>query len=106
MENNMFLIPANSKRSLLIFGAFREFDLILFGSGSLITLLMVVILPMDNLYLTILALAPGLITGFLVMPIPNYHNVLNVIYIAFKFFTTDQNYIWKGWCFRDGKDNE
>lgn len=103
--NNLFLIPANSKRSLLIFGAFRQSDLILFGTGSVITLLLVVVFPLNNIFLTILALSPGLISGFLVMPIPNYHNVLNVITIAYKFFTTNQNYIWKGWCFRDGENN-
>ena len=106
MDNNQYLIPANSKRSLLIFGVFREFDLIFFGVGAGLTMLMVLIFPLTNLILTIIALAPGLITGFLVMPIPNYHNVLNVLQIAFKFLTTEQNYIWKGWCFSDGENNE
>lgn len=106
MDNNSFLIPANSKKSLLIFGTFRQIDLILFAIGSSLTMLMVLIFPLNNIVLTIIALAPGLVSGFLVMPIPNYHNVLNVITIAYKFLTTNQNYIWKGWCFRDGEDDK
>jgi hypothetical protein len=103
--NNNFLIPANSKRSLLILGVFRYMDIILFGTGAGISLILAIAFPLDNLLLTMIALAPGLITGFLVMPIPNYHNVLNIITIAYKFYTTDQRYIWKGWCFRDGENN-
>jgi hypothetical protein len=96
--DNMYLIPANSKRSMLIFGMFTPFDLILFGSGLGITLLLLMILPLDSIVVSVLAISPGLITGMLVFPIPNYHNTLTVLIEVWEFFTTRQKYIWKGWC--------
>ena len=41
--NNNFLIPANSKKSMLIFGLFNKFDLILFSCGISATLLLLLI---------------------------------------------------------------
>ena len=93
-----YLIPANTKKSQLIFGLFNKFDMILFGSGIGASILLLMILPIEELKFAIISLIPGLITGFLVFPIPNYHNVLTVIknVIVFKF--TNQKYMWKGWC--------
>ncbi len=96
--NNNYLIPANSKKSMLIFGLFNKFDLILFGSGIAATMLMVMILPIDNIVVAIIALLPAAVTGFLVFPVPNYHNTLTVIMAAWRFFTTRQKFIWRGWC--------
>ena len=101
-----YLIPANSKKSMLIFGVFNTFDLILFGSGVGISLLLLMLLPVDQLVWAIVAISPGCICAFLTMPIPNYHNVLTFIKIAFEFYTTRQRYIWKGWCFNDGEDSK
>ena len=70
-----YLIPANSKKSMLIFGLFNKFDLILFGSGIAISLLLLLILPVDQLLFAIIALSPGVLCGVLVIPIPNYHNI-------------------------------
>ena len=102
---NNFLIPANSKKSLLYFGLFNKFDLILFGSGIGITLLLLVILPVDKLLWAIVALSPGVITGVLVIPIPNYHNIRTIIKLAYEFYTTRQKYVWKGWCLNDGDED-
>jgi hypothetical protein len=99
-----YLIPANSKKSMLIFGLFNKFDLILFGSGIAISLLLLLILPVDQLLFAIIALSPGVITGVLVIPIPNYHNIRTIIGLAYEFYTTRQQFIWKGWCFEDGED--
>lgn len=99
--NNSYLIPANSKKSLMIFGLFNTFDLILFGTGMGITLLLLMILPIGELVAAIIAIAPGLITGLLVFPVPNYHNVLTVLIDLWEFFTTRQKYIWRGWCVKD-----
>lgn len=96
-----YLIPANSKKSLLIFGMFKPFDLILFGSGMGITILLLMILSPASFGLAMLDLAPGLITGFLVLPIPNYHNTLTVIKSVYTFYTSRQRFIWKGWCVKD-----
>lgn len=103
---NSYLIPANSKKSMLYFGLFNTFDLILFCSGIGISLLLLVVLPVDQLAVAIIAILPGLICGFLVMPVPNYHNVRTIIGLAWEFFTTRQKYIWRGWCFFDGKTSK
>jgi len=97
----MFLIPANSKKSMLIFGLFNTFDLILVSSGVAVTLLLLLILPIDQILFAILAILPGIICAFLVLPVPNYHNVLTVIKSTIDFFTRRQRFVWKGWCFED-----
>ena len=96
---NGYLIPANAKKGTLIFNIFRLFDLILFCSGVGITLLLLVLVPSSNLFFTIFALLPGLICGMLVVPIPNYHNILCAIQSIYNFYTLRRRYIWKGWCF-------
>lgn len=103
---NSFLIPANSKKSMLIFGVFNTVDLILFCCGIGISFLLMMFLPVDEFWLAVLAITPGLICGFLVIPIPNYHNVRTVIKNAWNFYTTRQRYIWKGWCFGDGEGSK
>lgn len=97
-----FLIPANSKKSMLIFGAFNGSDLIILGSGLAVSLLLLLLLPLDSLIIALSAITPGLICGFLVFPIPNYHNTMTVIVEAYNFYTSRQKYIWKGWCFISG----
>lgn len=101
-----YLIPANTKKSQLFFGLFNTFDLILFGSGVGISLLLLVILPVEQLPIALLAVAPGLITGFLVFPIPYYHNVLTVLRNVITFYTTRQEFVWKGWCVKDGETDD
>ena len=99
-----YLIPANSKKSMMIFGLFYPFDLILFCTGLGATLLLLIILPVAEMIYSIIAITPVLVTAFLVFPIPNYHNVLTVIINAITFYTTRQNFIWKGWCVLDELD--
>lgn len=102
-----YLIPANTKKGQLILGLFRPFDLILFMSGVLVSVLLLAIMPLTNTWLTILILSPAIICAFLVTPVPYYHNMLNIIVEMYEFFTVQQKYKWKGWCFRDGeKDNK
>ena len=100
-----YLIPANTKKGQLILGIFRPFDLILFLSGVLVTITMLAILPLSSMWTTILILSPAAICGFLVMPIPYYHNILVVILELYDFLTTNQKYEWKGWCYKNGKKN-
>ena len=102
---NEYLIPANSKKSMLYFGLFNKFDLLLFGSGIGISLLLLAILPVSKLLWAIIALLPGVVTGVLVIPIPNYHNIRTIIKLAYEFYTTRQKFIWKGWCFTDGDED-
>lgn len=101
---NDYLIPANTKKGRLILGWFRPFDLILFGTGFFMTILLLLIVPLSSTFVTILILSPAVVTGFLVMPVPYYHNMLVVITEAYEFFTNRQTYRWKGWCYRDGRD--
>ena len=101
---NNYLIPANSKKSQLILGFFRGIDLILFGSGVGITLILLLTIQSANMGVMMLILAPALITGFLVMPVPNYHNVLQFIVNLYTYFSERRRYYWKGWCYRDGED--
>ena len=103
---NNYLIPANSKKSLLIFGVFNKLDLIMFSIGITTTLLLLLILPIDRITFAVIALAPAMITGFLVLPIPNYHNMLTIIKEAFSFFTQRRNFVWKVWCFGHGEDEK
>lgn len=104
--NNSFLIPANAKKSMLIFGLFNTLDLIVFGSGVLLTIILLFTLPIEQILFAFLAILPALITAFLVFPIPNYHNSLRFFMSLYTYLTTRQKFIWKGWCCRDGEDSE
>ena len=99
-----YLIPANTKRGKLILGLFRPFDLALFGSGILVTIILLAFLPLVSTFVTILVLSTAVITGFLVMPVPYYHNMLNIVVELYEFLTNRQTYRWKGWCWKNGKD--
>lgn len=97
--NNNYLIPANSKKSQLILGFFNGLDLILFGSGVGLTLILLMVIQSANVGIMILILAPALITGFLVLPVPNYHNVLQFIVNVYTFYSERRRYGWRGWCY-------
>ncbi len=101
---NNYLIPANSKKSQLILGYFTLTDIILFGSGVGLTLLLLLIVQSANVGIMLLILAPALITGFLVMPVQYYHNVLQFIINIYSFYSGRRRYIWRGWCSGNGKD--
>ena len=103
---NSYLIPANSKKSMLKFGIFTTFDLLLFIAGVVLSFVLMMIFPVNNFWIALGALTPGVICAFLVFPVPNYHNVLTVIKNAWEFYTTRQRYIWKGWCFEDGEGSK
>ena len=99
---DQYLIPANTKRGKLILGWFRPFDLILFGTGILMTMIFLAFIPMDNVMVTIIVLAPAVITGFLVVPVPYYHNILNIVVEMYQFYTGRRQYLWEGWCYKSG----
>ena len=98
MINGGYLIPANTKKGQLIFGYFTVVDLILFVTGLLISLLLLLILGTDNTLISVLSLMPGVICGFLVMPIPNYRNVRTFFKSMIEFYSNQREYKWKGWC--------
>lgn len=96
-----FLIPANSKKSMLIFGVFDIFDLIIFASGIGISILLLLLISPSSLLGAIIDIAPALVCGFLVLPIPNYRNTRVLIREAYRFYTQREKFIWKGWCIKD-----
>lgn len=102
--HNTYLIPANSKKGLLHFSNFNTSDLILFATGISISILLFMIFPISKLSVALLAIAPGCICAFLVIPIPNYHNIRTAIKIVWEFYTTRQRFIWKGWCYNNGEE--
>ena len=101
MNDNQYLIPANTKKMGLIFGIFMPIDLGIFLTGVGITLLALVIMSVTNHMentTSILALIPGLVAVALVFPFPNYHNIRTAAGEAIAFYTNRQRYIWRGWC--------
>ena len=101
---NSYLIPANTKKSMLLFGLFTRNDLILFAVGILITILMLIVLPLNNMLSMIIAILPAAVCGFLVMPVPNYYNMRTLLASAIGFFVNQRKFKWKGWCVQDGED--
>jgi hypothetical protein len=99
--NEVYIIPANTKRSQLIFSIFRGIDLIIFASGAGLTLLLLMLLTETSLVTTVIKLAPVSVCAFLVMPFPNYHNVLTFITEVYNFYSNRKVYIWRGWCISD-----
>ena len=98
---NGFLIPANSKKSMLIFGMFNGFDLGVLAIGVTITILLLLTLNLSSIGPTVLAVTPGAIAIILVFPVAHYNNVMTVIISIYKFFTSREKYIWRGWCYSE-----
>lgn len=98
---NGYLVPANAKKGTLILNIFRPLDLIMFGVGAGVSLLLLMMIPSDNTIAVLISCLPVGITGLLVVPIPNYHNVLCAIQSILRFFMERRNYYWRGWCFYD-----
>ena len=101
-----YLIPANSKRSALIFSIFRPVDLLIFSIGAIVSLMLLMLVTEQNLVWTIIKLAPAGICTFLVMPFPNYHNVLTLITEIYQFYNNRRIYLWRGWCLADATREE
>ena len=70
------------------------------------TFLLLIFITPNDLVDTILILAPALIASFLVLPIPNYHNVLEAIISIKNFYSNRQKYIWRGWCIYETGDED
>ena len=104
---NQYLIAANSKRAQLILNVFRLIDLGIICSGAGVTLILFLIFQPEELATALIVLAPVLVCAFLVLPIPNYHNVLCVLINVYNFYFVDKNQLkWKGWCFKDEYKDE
>jgi hypothetical protein len=97
---NQYLIPANTKRGQLIFSMFRPVDLGIFLTGLTVTFITLIVLSNtgNNVIYTVLACVPAVVCTGLVVPIPNYHNVLVALQEVIAFYSNNRRYKWRGWC--------
>lgn len=101
MGDYTYLVPANSKKQLLIFGFMTPTDLIIAGVGLMTTVMLIFIFSATELGGVILIVLPTLIAGLLVFPVASYHNVRVFLSEIWKFhFVNRKKYIWRGWCYR------
>ncbi len=107
MNGYGYLVPANTKKSLLIFNMLRPFDAILLAVGIAISVGLLIAFGNGPTWLMMIGCIPMLVALILVMPIPNYHNTLVAIQSIMRYYNERRNYIWKGWCvyneFKDSK---
>ena len=60
----------------------------------------IVLQDFNDLFSSLLKILPACLGGFLVVPVPNYHNVMEFIKDMLKFFFNRRVYRWRGWCVR------
>ena len=97
MEDN-YVIPANSKKSILMLGFFTSLDLAIFLIGVGFSLILLMMVDTSSLPAMIMIITPALLSAFLVMPVPYYHNILQLIRNIVNFLLGRRRYYWKGWC--------
>ena len=96
-----YLVPANSKKQGLLFGFLDKLDLIILITGLTISFILLLLLPVDELWGVILTLLPLGSAGFLIFPIANYHNTRVFIREMYRFyFVKRRKYVWRGWCYK------
>lgn len=95
---NQYLIPANSKRSMLILGLFTPVDMIIVAIGGAITLVLLMVINAETLQDIGIILTPLLISAAMVSPVPNHRNVWNLTANIYGYFSKRRTYYWKGWC--------
>ena len=101
MGNNNYLIPANSKKSMLILGLFNTTDLVIFVTGIIVSFVQT-----NDIKTALLILTPALVCTFLIVPLPNQHNVRTFIKNVYTYYTNNRVYYWKGWCNSYGKTDD
>ncbi len=105
MYNNGYLVPANTKKSMLILGMMRPLDLGILIVGIVISVILLAILQDASTLVMILACVPMTVGLILVLPIPYYHNTLVALQSIYRFYNERRNYIWKGWCIYNEFEN-
>ena len=101
MEEYEYLVPANSKKSKLLFGFLLPVDLVIFIVGVVLTFIFVTIFSVQTVSGVIIILIPILTAGALIFPVPNYHNVRTFLLEIYRyFFKYRKRYVWRGWCYR------
>ena len=100
MLNGEQIVPANSKKQLLIFGFLGKTDAIILGVGSVISFLMFTTISVVNIKGVIITLIPVFLTVFLIFPIPNYQNCRILLAEIYNYYKNRRRYIWRGWCYQ------
>ncbi len=103
---NQYLIPANSKRSMLILGLFTPIDLIIVAIGGTLTVILLSIINAQNMKDIMIILTPLLISAAMVAPVPNHRNVWNLTANIYNYFSKRRTYYWRGWCMTYGEESE
>ena len=101
-----YLIPANSKRSMLILSLFTPVDLIIVGVGGFITTILLFVIHVETTTDILIVLTPLLIASAMVVPVPNHRNVWQLTANILYYFTNQRKYRWRGWCMLHGKEGE
>lgn len=101
-----YLIPANTKRSMLIFGLFTSVDLIIIGVGVALSGLLFLIISAETLKDMFVILTPAIIVAFMVMPVPNHRNIWNLTANIYYYLSRRRTYFWKGWCITNGEETD
>ena len=102
---NGTLVPANTKRSMLILSMLRPIDAMILGIGISISVILLILFSNGGTLITLVSCIPMAISLILVMPIPNYHNTLVALQSIYRFYNERRNYIWKGLCIYDEYKN-
>ena len=101
-----YLIPANSKRSMLILSLFTPVDLIIVGVGGFITTILLFLIHVETTTDILIVLTPLLIASAMVVPVPNHRNVWQLTANILNYFTNQRKYRWRGWCMLHGEEGE
>lgn len=103
--NGRYLIPANSKRSMLILGLFEPIDLVIFGIGAAITFVLLFAIQAETMKSVLIILTPALISILMVLPVPNHRNFWNFTANVYAYLISRKTYRWKGWCMTYGEES-
>ena len=106
MSMNQYLIPANSKRSMLILSLFAPIDLVIGGIGAGITSILIMIVKVETTTDILMVLAPVLIAAVMIIPVPNHRNVWQLTANILYYYTNQRKYRWRGWCMLHGESED
>ena len=102
MDRNTYLIPANSKKSMLYFSLFNKTDLVILIFGIVFTfVLLIAFNNVESSMVKFFCATPALTALLLVSPLPYSHNVRTLIGNIYTYFVRRKNYFWRGWCVKD-----
>lgn len=104
--NNNYLIPANSKRSMLILGLFTPVDLIIFSTGAVLTVILMLTFHAETLSDVFMILTPLFISSAMVVPVPNHRNIWQLVANVYHYLSNRRTYFWRGWCMTNDEENK